>query len=170
MSAATAAINTPERPGTTTSYPIAAATVLYAGALVALNSSGNAVAAADTAGLRVVGRAEETVDNSAGAAGALSIPVKEGVFKYSNSGTAAVDADDKGKLCFIEDDNTVAETSTHKVHAGRVVDVESDGVWIDTRAGQSSRVPSADTITGAADLAALKVAALAILQAQGLVK
>ena len=32
-----------------------------------------------------------------------------------------------------------------------------------------ARVKSADTITGAADLAALKVAALAILQAQGLV-
>lgn len=167
---ASSEINTPERPGSVTRYPLAAATILYAGALIALNSSGNAVAASDTAGLRVVGRAEETVDNSAGSAGDLSIDVKEGVFKYANSGTAAVDPDDKGKDCFVEDDTIVAETSTHKVKAGRVVQVDSDGVWIDTRSGQAARVPSADTITAAADLAATKSAVLAILQAQGLVK
>lgn len=170
MSAATAEINTPERPGIATSYPVAAATILFAGILAALDSSGNLVPASDAAGLRAAGRVEYTVDNSAGAAGDLSADVKEGVFKFNNSATVAVDPDDKGKLCFVEDDNTVAETSTHKVKAGRVVDVESDGVWVDTRSGQASRVPSADTITGAADIAALKVATLAILQAQGLVK
>jgi len=168
---ATAEINTPERPGSTTRYPLAASTIIYAGTLVALNSSGNLVPASDTAGLRVVGRAEETVDNGAGNAGDKSADVKEGVFKFNNSATDAVDADDKGKIAFVEDNFIVSETGgTHRVQAGRVVDVESDGVWIDTRAGQAARVPSADTITAAADLAALKVAILAILRAQGLVK
>ncbi|HEY8898875.1 MAG TPA: hypothetical protein VIM61_00470 [Chthoniobacterales bacterium] len=165
---ATSAINTPERPGLVTTLPVAAATALYAGILLATNSSGYLVQAADTAGLRVAGRCEADVDNSSGSAGDVSADVKKGIFKYANSATNAVDADDIGKDCFVEDFQTVAETSTHKVVAGRVVAVASDGVWVDTRF--AARVPSADTITGAADLAALKTALLAILQAQGLVK
>lgn len=171
MSAATAEINTPERPGATTSYPVAATTKIFAGALVALNSSGNAVPAADTAGLRVVGRAEASVDNSAGSAGDLTVDAKEGVFLYNNSATDAVDANDRGKLCFIEDDNTVSEAgATHRVVAGRVVDVTAAGVWVDVRAGQAGRVPNADTVTGAADLAALKTALVTILKDHGLIK
>jgi hypothetical protein len=164
---ATAAIDTPERAGESISLPLAAATNIFAGTLVALDASGNAVPAADTAGLRVIGRAEEDVANP-GLAGVKAITVKRGVFLYANSATAAVDADDKGKIAFVEDDGIVAETSTHKVKAGRVVDVDSTGVWIDTR--EAHVVPAADTITGAADLAALKTALLAILQGAGLVK
>lgn len=163
-------VNTDERPGSVTRYPLAAATIMYAGILAALNADGNLVPASDTAGLRVVGRAESTIDNSTGLAGDLSCNVKEGVFKYANSQTNAVDADDKGKFAFVEDDAIVAETSTHKVKAGRIVDVESDGVWIDTRVGAASLVPAADTITGAADLAALKPVLVGILQGAGILK
>jgi hypothetical protein len=169
MSAATANIDTPERSGSILNLPIAASTRIYAGTLVAVDSNGRAVPAADTAGLRVIGRAEEEVDNSTGAAGALTVSVKRGTFKFGNSTGDAVDANDLGKIAFVEDDNTVCETgATHKVKAGRVIAVDSDGVWVDT--AEAHVVPSADTITGAADLAALKTAVLAILQAQGLVK
>ena len=169
MAVATAEVNTPERQGRVTAYPVAAATKIFAGTLVALDANGNAVAAADTAGLRVVGLAQETVDNSGGLAGAFKIATKQGVFQLNNSATDAVDANDKGKICFVEDDNTVCEAgANHKVKAGRVLDVTDAGVWVDT--GFAAVVPSADTITGAADLAALKAATLAILQAQGLVK
>jgi hypothetical protein len=165
---ATASINTPERPGNITTLPVAATTALFAGILLATNSSGYLVQAADTAGLRVQGRCEADVDNSGGNAGDVTADAKKGVFRFDNSATNAVDADDIGKDCYVEDFQTVAETSTHKVVAGRVVAVDADGVWVDTR--YAARVPSADTITGAADLAALKTALLAILQAQSLVK
>lgn len=165
MSAATAAIDTPERSGSVFNYPLAAATVIYQGTLVALDASGNAVAASDAAALRVVGRAEETVDNSDGSAGDLTINAKRGVFKFANSGTAAVDANDKGKVCFVEDDQTVAETSTHKCKAGRVLDVEDDGVWVDTNTPESTQTITAlaaltstnGTMAAAADDAAVKV-------------
>lgn len=130
---ATASILTPERSGKVVCLPLAAAVKIFQGTLVALNAAGNAVPAADTAALRVIGRAEEEVDNSDGSAGDLKINVKRGVFRFANSGTAAVDADDKGKMAFVEDDATVAETSTNKIPAGRVIDVDSEGVWIDTR-------------------------------------
>ncbi len=170
MSAATTGINTPTRPGIITRYPVAASTTIYGGTLAALNSSGFLVPSADTAGLRVIGRAEETVNNSGGSDGDTSCDVQEGVFLLNNSASAAVDADDRGKICFIEDDNTVAETSTHKVKAGRVIDVVEGGVWVDTRAGQPALIPAADTLTGAADLTALKAALIPILQGAGIVK
>jgi hypothetical protein len=162
MAVATAEINTAERLGVVTAYPLAAATKIYAGTLVALDASGDALPAADTAGLRVVGLAQQTIDNSAGLAGALKIAVKKGVFQLNNSAGDAVDANDKGKLCYVEDDNTVSETGgVNKVKAGRVLEVGSDGVWVDT--DFASVVPvtvalgSTDgTAAAAADLAALK--------------
>lgn len=134
---ATAAIDTPERLGEFVSLPVAATTAIYAGTLVARNGSGHAVPAAATAGLTVVGRAEADANNASGSAGDLSVRVKRGVFRFANSGTATVDADDEGKLCFVEDDSTVCETAALRIPAGRVVDVESNGVWIDTREAEA---------------------------------
>ena len=160
--AATSSRNTVTRAGRVWSYPVAAATIIYAGTMVVLDSSGNAKPAADTAGLRVIGMARADVDNSAGSAGDLDVEVsRTDVAHFTNSSTAAVDADDKGKLCYVEDDSTVAETSTHKVQAGIVEDVDSDGVWVRFR--ESPVVPTAITdgttngaAAAAADLAALK--------------
>jgi hypothetical protein len=129
---ATQPINTPEREGAIVSLPVAAATMLYAGTLVAIDASGNAVPAADTAGLKVLGRCEEDVVN-AGLAGAKSVRVKRGVFRFANSATSAVDADDVGLPCYVEDDSTVAETGDNSIVAGIVIEVGSEGVWIDTR-------------------------------------
>ena len=100
-------------------------------------------------------------DNSAGSAGDLVALVKRGTFLYANSATAAVDADDKGKLCFVEDNQTVAETSTHNCKAGIVIDVTSEGVWVDTTYAHLATVAVTDgttngAFTSAADLAAVK--------------
>jgi hypothetical protein len=174
--AATKSIDTPELSRDIVSLPIAANTTIFAGTLVAVDSNGRAVPAADTAGLRVIGRAEE--EKTCGAtAGAESLLVKRGIFRFANSATDAVDANDLGKDAFVEDDATVSETgTTHKVKAGRIVQVDSAGVWIDT--DHASRVPSSDTLTAltfsatvtSAEADALRDAVLALLQAQGLVK
>lgn len=148
MSAATAAILTPERLGTVVNVPLAADAVIYQGTLVCLDSSGNAVPAADTAALRVIGVAQADADNTDGDAGDVTLNVKRGVFGFANSGDAAVDADDKGKLCVVEDDSTVAETSTNKIPAGRVVDVDDDYVWVDVAEGPA-RVPTVITALAA---------------------
>jgi hypothetical protein len=128
----TAPIDTPERPGRTIVFPIAAATIIYAGSLVAVDAAGNAVPATDAAGLRVKGRAEATVDNTLGLAGDQTISVKRGVFQYANSGTHAVSAADVGGTCYIEDEATVASSSTNKIAAGKVVSIDDSGVWVDT--------------------------------------
>lgn len=131
--AADAPRNTISRPGEILELPIAADTVIYQGTLVARDADGRAVPASDTAGLRVVGRAENTYNNDGGAAGALTVTIRLGCFKFDNSATQAIDADDVGKMAVVEDDQTVAETSNNLVSAGRITGVDSDGVWIDTR-------------------------------------
>lgn len=162
---ASAPVNTQRRPGERLYLPMAASAKIYQGTLFAKDSNGRAVRASDTAGLRVVGRAEETVDNSAGSAGDLSINGELGVFKFANSATNALTQADIGKHAVVEDDNTVASTATNKVNAGRVVAVDSDGVWVDTRYAYFGprtvvTLTSTDGVAGAAaDLTALKAEA-----------
>lgn len=160
--ALTAARDTQERPGDILNLPMAAATTMYLGGLGATDAAGRAVPASDAAGLKVVGRTEQTINN-AGAAGALSINLKRGVFLLANSAAQPVTAAMVGKVAYVEDDQTVCATagSTHKVVAGRVVEVDSRGVWVDTRFAPAISALVAATSTdgtaaAAADLAALK--------------
>lgn len=140
MSAATSDINTNERYGDIVYLPIAASTIIYAGTLVSVNSSGQAISAADTASTVVVGRAELHVDNSAdGTGGALSVPVKRGIFAYANApSTNNLGAADVGQsIAYVYDNQTVGKAAgtTNSIKAGIVVDYDSVNnlVWIDTR-------------------------------------
>ncbi len=73
------------------------------------------------------------MDNSAGGAGARSVIVKRGVFRFDNSAAHAVAAANLGALCFVEFDNQVGSVpGANNVVAGRVVDVDADGVWVET--------------------------------------
>lgn len=161
MSAATAPFNAPELTRGYLNVPLAAATKIFLGTLVALNAAGNAVPASDTAALRVIGRAEESVDNSGGAIGDLSILVKPGIFQYQNDATNAITKANVGKPAYVVDDNTVANTSTNKIVAGIVVRVDAEGVFINVGLQLPGAIPVVLTSTngtaaGAADLAALK--------------
>lgn len=132
--ALTADRNTAYKDGGLAAYGVAAATVIFAGALVAVNSSGYAVPASDTAGLRVVGRAEERQDNSAGADGALTVSIREGkVLGMKNSAGNAVTAADIGRPVYVEDDETVANAGgTNSIIAGICIGLDSYGVWVAT--------------------------------------
>lgn len=132
--ALTAERNTPMRSGGVNSFPVAAGVKVYAGSLVVLDA-GYALPGREAVGLVAVGRAEETVDNSSGLAGAATVTVRTGVFKWRNSsGDDAITQADVGTECFVVDDETVAKTAAAGTRsaAGPVVAVEADGVWVDT--------------------------------------
>lgn len=151
MAALTQDRNTPRREGQFFTIPVEANTKIYAGALVARNAAGNAVPASDTTGLVVLGRAEEPVDNSGGAAGARSLRVSTGVFAYAHSGLTAADV---GKPVFVSDDQTVALATTNFIHAGILVAVDGEGAWI--AVGPQGRAAAAQADSTAADVATLK--------------
>lgn len=133
MSAATADRNTPRRAGTNFAFPVKAATKIYAGTLVTLEA-GLAVPGKTAVGLVAVGIAEETVDNLAGANGAVTVPVRRGdVWRFDNSAAAdQITLADVGKDAYIVDDQTVAKTSATDTRsvAGTIRDVDAGGVWV----------------------------------------
>lgn len=133
MTALTADADTPARDGEVYSYPVAAATKIFAGALVCLDASGNIVPGATATTLVAAGRARENVDNTLGAAAALSVEVEQGIFRFANSAsTDLITKAEIGDTCYIVDDQTVAKTNgtSTRSAAGKVVDVDSDGVWV----------------------------------------
>lgn len=142
------------------SVPIAAAKKIFAGSLVAINATGYATPGAAAATLTYLGRAEEAVDNTAGADGALSVLVRRGkAFKFGNYASDAVTQAEMGKLCYIYDDAQVAKTSADGARsvAGIVLGVDSDGVWV----GESTR--SDLTVAAALDFPSINAAASADL-------
>ena len=116
MAALTNSRNTPELAdgGRMQVYPVEANTTIYLGAIVALNANGNAVPTSSTAGLKTVGRAEMMYGGvpgqdavNAGAAGAVSIVARRGVFMYGvNDGS--IGAAQIGQTAFAVDDNSVS--------------------------------------------------------------
>ena len=88
MSSLTTNRDTKERAGSVRRYPVLNDEIMYAGGMAAiLGSSGELEMASDKAGLIVVGRCEEEIDNSAD--GEYST-VKTGCFLFDNSISNAV--------------------------------------------------------------------------------
>jgi hypothetical protein len=118
--------------------PAAAGAVLYAGALVAANSSGLAVPAADTAGLTVQGVCRSGLDNASGSAGTLGtsgdflnavryVQVDaQGEWLF----TVSAGTPKPGATAFVVDDNTVsASATTNSIPAGKFTRPYSASTW-----------------------------------------
>lgn len=126
----TAERNTISRANITHNYPLAASTKLYKGQFVVLNAAGNLEAATLATGKIAAGIMTETVDNSAGIAGALSGPVQAGCFKFGQSGTT-IDKTIIGDVVYIYDDYRVQISATGSSAAGQLTDLEADGsCWV----------------------------------------
>ncbi|SNS86821.1 hypothetical protein SAMN05421763_103279 [[Luteovulum] sphaeroides subsp. megalophilum] len=133
MTALAADRNTPAALGDLRRGDAAASVLIYAGALVMRDASGNITKGATATGAIGVGRAEERVDNTGGAAAAKTVPYRAGIFRFANSGsTDAITKADIGKACWIVDDQTVARTSgtNTRSRAGIVEMVDDQGVHV----------------------------------------
>lgn len=135
MAALTAPRSTVARSGDLREPPVKAATTIWQGAMVAIDSAGWAVPAAATASLKVIGRADDTAAN-AGANGDLNVRVATGIYRWGNSSAGdAITRADIGADCYAVDDQTVAKTSATNTRpvAGKIFDVDAFGVWVDHR-------------------------------------
>lgn len=147
MAALTAERNTPRlghAPGITLNIPAKAATTVYKGGLVMIDA-GYAAPGSTATGKIAAGRAAASVDNSAGAAGDLDVPVEPGVFRFGNSASSdAIAQADVGKACYIVDDQTVAKTDGTGTRslAGIVIAVDSSGVFVEMSPALSQALAS----------------------------
>ncbi len=136
MSALTQDRNTSRRDGNQVEPPVAATTRIWGGSITCVNAAGYAVPGATSTTLKAVGVSEHRADNSAGVAGAIRVRCRKGPHRFANSAAAdAITLADVGSDCFIVDDQTVAKTngSNTRSVAGKIFDVDADGVWVDFR-------------------------------------
>jgi hypothetical protein len=98
-------------------YPVKASTIIYAGSLVAIDSNGWAVPAADAAGHDVIGIAHARADNSTGANGAIKVTVEAPIrvlLKATSITQAMV-----GQAMYVVDDETFDDQpGTNAIFAG----------------------------------------------------
>ena len=103
-------------------FPMAAAVVIYKGALVGIDATSK-MAKPFQVGDYFVGIAAETVDNSAGAASAKSVPVEtEGDFELPLSG--AVVTDIGFRVSASADDSIIKVASANRI-VGRIIGLGS---------------------------------------------
>lgn len=130
--AASAEVNTPYRTAVDMVL-VQGSNIVYAGTMVCVDSSGLVEHATDAASKKVVGRAEVTQDNTGSNYSATrTIRVRRGCFRWVN-GDSFTDAN-IGDLAYVEDNQTVqkAASASQDIIAGVIIDVDSDGVWVDT--------------------------------------
>lgn len=132
MTALTADRNTVSKEIKLKSYPVAASEVIYKGGMVVINASGYLAMASDTSGVsRVVGVADEQVDNSSGSNGDKSARVVSGrAFKFAAS---SITQGMLGTTMYVVDDNTFddAAGATNEIMAGVLVEfVSTTEGWI----------------------------------------
>lgn len=108
-----------------------ASTTIHKGALVVVDgTTGLAEPASAAAAKFVAGIAQETVTSPA--AGPTFIKVRRGTAKLANKAGDLVTDALVLRDCTIEDDQTVRATATGSSRAGKVIAIESDGVWVET--------------------------------------
>ena len=90
-------------------FGLAADAVIYAGALVARNASGNLVPASASTTISIVGVAKSAANNTGGSAGALEVEVDTCIAKFAKSGT--INAGSEGLQLYAADDQTVSLTN-----------------------------------------------------------
>ena len=110
--------------------PVAAATRIYAGSMVALNATGFAIKAVTTA-TRIRGVALAEADNTEGAAGDGFVDVERGPFLLANDVTNPVTRAHIGANVYVVDDNTVGSSATSTIIAGKCLDVLPEGVVVE---------------------------------------
>ena len=112
--------------GTQIILPVYANTIIYGGSMVAVNSTGYAVPASDTAGLKVIGRAEVSADNHTGSSGDITIMCRCGWFLWDASVGDKVKSN-IGQIAYVSDDHTVtvSTSGSNKIIAGLVVDYDT---------------------------------------------
>ena len=122
----------------TISLKVAAGVKIFKGALVCI-TGGYAAPGSTSTTVIAIGRAETTVDNTGGVAGALNIDVRRGLFNWASAtGADLITQASVGQTAYVVDDQTVGLTSGGgtRAKAGLILYVDQFGVWVETNGHQ----------------------------------
>lgn len=129
--------------GADINIPVAAGETIVEATMVAINADGYAVAASKEEGLTVAGCAMRYTDNALGSAGAVTVPVRRGVFVWDNDGT--IEDTDILKDAYVSDETTVTIIAEGSSKAGKILSVDADGVTVEMLNGRETVDAGAET-------------------------
>lgn len=130
MTAMTRSRRPPQIEGRLYTLPVAADVLIYEGALLVIDSSGRVKPATSAASLQAIGIADHYADNTGGAAEAIKVLVRRGIFGFYNSaGGDEITSAEIGETVYMVDDQTVAKTNGGGTRspAGCVRMIDQDG-------------------------------------------
>lgn len=131
MAALTTQRDTPERDssfGQLNEQLAGSSLTFFKGQMVAISAAGLLVPATAAAGIIPCGRCEENVTTGAG--NTRKVKFRSGVFKWANLGGDLVTQALVGRDCSVQDDQTVRATAAGSSIAGKVYELDADGVWV----------------------------------------
>lgn len=138
--------------GATPGLPVAAAEIIYGGCMVAYDPASSQAQSADpamAATARVIGICLQTVDNSLGSKGALTVSPRAGVVRLLNDGN--ITAAQLYTMARVVDDHTVgvpAGTDADRP-AGLIIGLDATYVWILILPQTAKRGPITSALTSA---------------------
>ncbi|UQZ89540.1 hypothetical protein C4J81_15395 [Deltaproteobacteria bacterium Smac51] len=124
--------NTECRGGTDFVLPLAAGAVIFAGAVVCLNSSGFAVPASESADLKFPCVANHRVENVGGTDGAATVSVSR--LNVGLDAAADITRAHIGLSVYLADDHTITAESSGRSRAGILTDILHGQAWVDLTA------------------------------------
>ena len=130
MTALTQDRSTPERQNKGFGFPVDAGKKISPAPSSPISHAGFAAPAMAATNIAVIGRARQYVDNTLGAAGAVSIEVKTGCYRYVNAGD--ITWANVGQNAYAVDDQTVSSSSAGNTLsvAGVIEFLDALGVWV----------------------------------------
>ena len=102
---------------------------IYVGEMVQQDANSEVAPATNVASVTVLGVSTQEVDNTDD--GEVLKNIETSIMLMNNSASSAIDKQDIGLVCLVEDAATVAKVATNSNVAGIVVEVTTDGVYVD---------------------------------------
>lgn len=114
--------------------PVKASTKILGGTLGGIDASGWGVPMTAATGIKVIGVAKDTADNSDGSNGAINVTFELSqtirVYLFANDSGTPLTKADVWAPCYGVDNQTVSGDDTGRSSSGTVFEVTSEGVWI----------------------------------------
>lgn len=110
-------------------YPVLGGQKIFGGAAVGITANKEAVPAGHASAVKLIGFAEERVDNSLGATGDLSVTVEKDARLISLAGATVANI---GATVYASADDTFTLTAGSLLALGTIDAIDADGVWLKT--------------------------------------
>ncbi|RFB91772.1 hypothetical protein B5K08_15860 [Rhizobium leguminosarum bv. trifolii] len=110
-------------------YPVLAGVIIYGGAAVGITANKEAVPAGHASAVKLIGFAEERIDNSTGATGDQYVKIEKDIRVIPLAGAVVANI---GAAVYASADDTFTLAAGALLQIGTIDAIDADGVWLKT--------------------------------------